>query len=89
MIKGTTRSGFSFEVNKNIGDNMELLEALADMSDKDLLAMSRVCKIIFGEKQKKELYDYLRTEDGRVPVEGVNDAIKDVFEAVGKAGKNS
>lgn len=89
MIRGITRSGFSFEVSKNIGNNMELLEALSDMSDKDLLAMSRVCKLVFGEKQKKALYDHLRTEDGRVPIESVNDAIKDVFEAAGKAGKNS
>lgn len=89
IVTGITRSGFCFEVNKNIGDNMELLEALSDMSDSDLLAMSRVCKIVFGEKQKKALYDHLRTEDGRVPIESVNDALKDVFEAVGKAGKNS
>ena len=89
MITGTTRSGFSFEISENLGDNMELLEVLEEMSNKNPYALAKACKIVLGEQQKKALYDHLRTEDGRVPVEGVSDAITDIFEAAGKPGKNS
>lgn len=89
MIQRTTKSGFQFETSENLGDNMELLENLAEMDAGDILAMSRVCKIVLGEEGKKKLYDHLRTEDRRVPVEGVANAIREIFEAVGKKGKNS
>lgn len=89
MIRGITKSGFEFEVSENIGDNMEMLEALNDMSEKEVSGISRVCEIALGKEQKKRLYDHVRTEDGRVPVSAINDAIGDIFETVGKAGKNS
>lgn len=89
MVIGTTNSGFRYEVKKNVANDMELLEALEEMSDENPFAMAKVCKRVFGEKQKKALYDHLRTEDGRVPVEMVSDAITEVFNAIGTAGKNS
>ena len=89
MIQGTTKSGFRFEINENIGDNMELLEMLSDMKEGDWLAMSKVCEMTLGKEGKKALYDHLRTEDGRVPVADVSSAIVEIFEAAGKKGKNS
>ena len=89
MITGTTRSGFSIEISENLGNNMELLEVLEELTDKNPYALARACKIVLGEQQKKALYNHLRTEDGRVPVEGVSDAISDIFGAAGKQGKNS
>lgn len=89
MIHVTTKSGFQFETSENLGDNMELLEALAEMDAGNILAMSRICKIVLGEDGKKKLYDHLRTEDGRVPVGDAVNAIKEIFEAAGKKEKNS
>lgn len=89
MVTGTTKSGFSFEVDEKTADNMELLEILEEMSNNDILAMSKACKIILGDEQKKALYKHLRTEDGRVPVESVSEAVADVLNALGGKGKNS
>lgn len=86
LKKGITRSGFEFEVDENIADNMELVEIIAE-SDDNPLYFAKAVKLLFGEKQKKKLYDHLRTEDGRVPTKAVSDAIIDVFETL-KDGKN-
>lgn len=89
MIRGVTPSGFAFEVDENIADNMELVDALAAMeSDEDFLAISRVLKLLLDEKQRRALYDHLRTPDGRVPVKAVSEAILAVFAACGAQGKN-
>lgn len=86
MITGTTRSGFSFEVEDDIANDMELFEALYDIDNGDATAVVPVCRRILGDR-KKALYDHLR-KNGRVPVEAVIAAIGDIFAAV-KDGKKS
>ena len=87
MITGTTRSGFSFEVEEDIANDMELFEALYDIDNGDATAVVPVCRRILGDR-KKALYDHLRGENGRVPVEAVITEIGDIFAAV-KNGKKS
>lgn len=86
-VKGTTRSGFSFEVDSAIMDDMELVDALADANGKRPLAISEVVSKVFGD-QKAALYDHLRTEDGRVPMTDVSAEVSDVLAALGDDGKN-
>ena len=86
-MKGTTRSGFAFEVPENIADDMELFEALYDLDGGDERAIVIVCRIILGS-QKKALYDHLRTQDGRVPVTRVVEEVADILASV-KNGKKS
>lgn len=89
MIKGRTTSGFEFEVDENAVNNMELVDALAEASsDDDLIAVSRVCKLLLDKKTKKALYDHVRTEDGRVPVDQVSKEVMEIFASFGNAGKN-
>lgn len=81
--------GLELEIDKAVIDNMELVDALAEMKDDDdVMSISRVSKMIFGTHRKK-LYDHLRTEKGTVPVEKVSDAIQTTFRALGDSGKNS
>lgn len=88
MVKGTTKSGFEFELPKETFDNMELLDALNEM-DSNPLAVSKVCDLVLGKEGKKTMYDHLRCEDGRVPIERVINEIKEIFTLYGQAGKNS
>ncbi|MCD8087131.1 MAG: hypothetical protein LUE22_00885 [Oscillospiraceae bacterium] len=88
MIEGVTRSGFAFAVDELVADNMELVDALADSSDENPLAISTVCKLLLGADQRKRLYEHLRTEDGRVPLSDVSDALVDVLNSFGNTGKN-
>lgn len=88
MITGTTRNGFAFSIDEAVMDDMELVDALAEVTDNNAMAISKVCVKIFGKEQRKALYDSLRTEEGRVPLVEVNEAIADVLNAFGDAGKN-
>ena len=87
MIHGKTKPGFEFEFDPAAMDNMELLEAIAE-ADQNPVMLSKVLKMVLSEDQRKRLYDHLRTEDGRVPIEAASDALKDIFAAVGQQGKN-
>lgn len=87
-MKITTRSGFSCDLPDATLDNMELVDALAEMqSDSDTLAVSSVLRLLLGNDNRKALYDHLRV-DGRVPIEEVTAEISDIFAALGQAGKN-
>ncbi len=87
MVKGTTKSGFAFELEPDILDDMELLDQVAEC-DANPAALSRVIKMVLGEEQRKALYDHLRDERGKVPVNAVGEAITDIFYAIGQHGKN-
>lgn len=82
------KSGLKLEMDEKIMDNMELVDTLADAADEDPLAVSKMIKMVLGSENKKKLYNSLRTEDGRVPVAAVSDALKEIFEAFGEKGKN-
>ncbi len=87
MLKGKTQSGFEFEIDQKKMDNMELLDAIAEIENNPL-AISKVVKTILGESQRKALYDHLRTEDGRVPTKAVSEEIVEIVTATGQQGKN-
>lgn len=82
------KNGLKLEMEENAMDNMEIVDTLAEAEDEDPLAISRLVKLLLGTEGRKKLYDSLRTENGRVPVGAVSDAIKEIFEAFGEKGKN-
>lgn len=89
MIECTTRAGFTCKLDENVMNNMELVDIMADNSMNAAFCVSAAAKLILGPVQKKQLYDHLRTEDGRVPIEKVEEAITDIFHFFGQQGKNS
>ena len=87
---GKTSTGFAWRVNPLVLDNMELVELLADMkNDDDPLTVPKLCDMILGRAQKQQLYEFVRTPDGRVPISAVSETIMEIFQALGSAGKNS
>ncbi len=87
-MTGTTKSGFAYNVPDSVFENMELIDALADAGGENPLAISTVCKLVFGNEQRKRLYDHLRLKDGTVPFEKVTEEIAELFNAKGAEGKN-
>lgn len=85
--KGVTSSGFEFEIDDAVIDDMELIDAIADSMGDNPLAFSQVCTKLLGMEQKKKLYDHVR-ENGRVPVEKISTEITDIFNSFGETGKN-
>ena len=82
-------NGFKIELDEKVIDNMELVDTLAEADEDNPLVVSKIVKMLLGEEKRKGLYDSLRTEDGRVPVESVSNAVQKIFAAFGDKGKNS
>lgn len=87
MLKGTTKSGFNFELNEDDLDDYELFELIAGVSENQFLLPKLVVKLL-GEEQKKRLLDHVRAPDGRVPLTVIDKEITDIF-GMSKEIKNS
>lgn len=79
-------NGFELDVDEAAFQDMELFDAVADMEAGNVLALSKVTAKILGG-QKAALYDFLRDEAGRVPIEAVSAAVVEIFQK--GASKNS
>ncbi|MCD8207802.1 MAG: hypothetical protein LUD72_07685 [Bacteroidales bacterium] len=89
MVEGVTTSGFKFSGDEKVMDNMELIDALADLDSGNTLAMSKVCKLVLGDDTRKELYDHLRTDDGRVPPKEVEKELLEIINFYQEGKKSS
>ncbi len=87
MIKGKTKSGFSYELDKERLNNYELLEAIEELEENPLV-LSRVVNLLLGKEQTKKLKDHLRSENGIVPTEKMSEEITEIFQNQGET-KNS
>ena len=84
-----TTSGFECDIDRGRLKNMELVDALADMQDDDVLAVSHVVRLLLTKEEKKRLYDHLRTPEGRVPPDAIGVELKEIFSMLGEEGKKS
>ena len=83
-IKGTTPSGFKFEISERRLNNYELLELLGEVDEGN----GQVLKLLFGEEQAKAFKDHLREEDGIVPTDKLAEELKAVFNTVQELKKS-
>lgn len=82
MIAGKTASGFEFSVEEDALNDMELLDALEEAR------LSTACSLLLGKEQRGRLYEHLRNEKGRVPVDRVSSELLEIIQAGGRRGKN-
>jgi len=87
MLKGTTKTGFNFELNEEDLNDYELFELIAGVGENQFLLPKLVTKLL-GEEQKKRLLEHVRTPDGRVPMTVIDKEITDIF-SLSKEIKNS
>lgn len=87
-MKGKLKNGFSFDVDENALDNMELIDAMAEAQEENPAMFSKAVLLLLGKDQRKELYDHIRDDNGRVSVEAVTNSFVEIFEALGEQGKN-
>ena len=88
MIKGKTSSGFEFEISKDVVNNYELVENLAELEDNPLI-LAKVIKQILGEEQTEKLKNHVRNEKGIVPTDKMTQEIIEIFKNAGEETKNS
>lgn len=78
MIKGTTKSGFRYEVNENIGKDFEILKIIRK-TDGDASYIYDLALAILGEKQLTALEKILKKRDGYVDSEKLTKEIMEIF----------
>nr|DAP67689.1 MAG TPA: hypothetical protein [Caudoviricetes sp.] len=88
MQKVITKSGFECLIDKKQMDDMELVDKIAEADAGNPLAVSAVIEKVLGKEQKAKLYNHLRNEDGRVPIEKVGEEIVEIITSLGSEGKN-
>lgn len=79
MIKGTTKSGFSYKISKDRLNNYELLEVIGEL-DENPLVLSKVVIMLLGKEQTAKLKDHLRTDDDIVPADRMSEEITEIFQ---------
>ena len=89
MKEITLSDGFALQVDEAALDNMELLDAMSDLTEEENpLALSRVVRLLLGNEEKKRLYAHFR-ENGRVSTEKVSAAAMQILTSLGQQAKNS
>ena len=80
MQTGKTKTGFEYEFNEDLINDMEVIDALAEVaSGENILAVSTVVKKLFSAEDRKRLYDHVRLEDGRVPADALMEEITEIM----------
>ncbi len=85
MITGTTSSGFTYQIDENVLQDYELLEAIAETETNPIM-ITRVVRLLLGDDIDK-LKNHVRDENGRVSIEKMNVEITEIFEAQKKLKK--
>lgn len=66
-MKGTTSTGFNYEFDETLFEDLEFIELLAD-ADENGMQFPKFLVRLLGDEQKKKLYDHVRSENGRVSI---------------------
>lgn len=88
MIKGTTSTGFEYEISDDNIDDYELLEALCEVDNGNNSLIPKVARLTLGSDQLDALKNHLRNEDGRVKTSDMFREIKEIMSG-NDDGKNS
>lgn len=76
-----TATGFEYEIDKKAINNMELIDAIAELEEnpENVVALSKVTTMLLGKETKKRLYEHVRNADGIVTIDAAMTEIVDIF----------
>ena len=86
MLKGTTKSGFKYEVQDEALNDYELFELISEVDENPLILPKLILKLL-GEKQKNNLITHVKKEHGTAPLDVVSNEVMEIFK--NKPIKNS
>lgn len=89
MIKGTTKSGFQFELEDDIVDDYDLVLLFGKYNKEPSMdVFSEIAVKMLGEEQHQALMEFVRDEKGRCKTSAMLSALKEIEESL-PALKNS
>lgn len=86
-VKGTTASGFSYEIDLDVFNDMRFFEALTK-ADANAAHLPELIRLLLGDDGKEKLYEHHTNAEGRVPADRVMTDVLEIIQSV-KQGKNS
>lgn len=96
VINGTTKSGFTFEVNNDVMDDVDVLETLANSENENKTMLQRTasffdfCALVLGKEQFKALKAHIReNQNGKAPVAVFRTEMEEIMASFGTNSKNS
>lgn len=81
-IKGTTSSGFQYELTEESLDNYELLEILSEIDNGDQSKLPIMIEMFLGTEQKEALKEHIRSKsnNGKVSSTRIFEEVSEIFE---------
>ena len=86
MHKIKTKTGFECEINEIVFDDIEFFDILREFDSGNPQNFGLAVRKVFGNDVSK-LYDHVRTEDGRVPIEAIASEMMDICESLDEGKK--
>ena len=68
MLKGKTKSGFKFAIDKDVLDDWELLELLEKIDSGDMSVMPKAITFLLGNRQYENLKKFIKKRDGKIKI---------------------
>ncbi len=87
MTHVTLACGYEADIDETAANDMEFLDALTKMQEGDPTGLSIMCSILLSKEDKKRLYDTVRDERGRTPVEAVGAKLTEIIQQLGSKKK--
>lgn len=81
MITGVTKSGFKFSVDADAVKDMEFLDLVGE-AGANPAKLGKMYECLLGAEQKKALYDHVRNDKGRVPIDLVKVESDEIFDII-------
>lgn len=94
IIKGTTKRGFKFAIDKRIIKDYRFVEIISktnsDDENEQLVNVTKMVDLLFNDKKKKEEFlKFLSDEDGFVDSETVLSEVAEIIRKLGDDVKKS
>jgi len=88
-VTGTTKTGFPFEIDKDVFDDWDTMDIVRRIHGGDSFAIFDLIPRILGQDQTEKLKEHVREESGRVPVSKMNEEVMDIMAAFNKGNSSS
>lgn len=86
MIKVKTASGFEGEINEDVLNDVEIIDIFGELDDGNPVNIGKAAKKLFKDDYKR-LYDHVRTEDDRVPIEALAKELSEIITSASEIKK--
>lgn len=82
MITGTTATGFNYEIDPEVFDDMDFIDLACEVDDRAPEKLGTLYSLALGDDQYKALKAHVKERCGRAKVSEVKKEMDEIFDAV-------